>query len=199
VKHNTRFSQLLEAFFADRLLRQRHASPHTIASYRDMFRLLLGFAQHRLNQTPSALELHDLDAPFIGTFLDHREKKRGTSARSRNVRLAAIHAFFRYAALQEPNHSALIQRVLAIPSKRYKKRQIVFLSREEFDALLAAPDRNTWAGRRDRTLLLVAIQTGLRVSELTKLRCRDLVLDRRDYVQCYGKGRKERCTPLTKW
>ncbi len=189
---------LLEAFFTDRLMRQRRASPHTIASYRDTFRLLLGFVQLRLNRPPSALSLEDLDAPLVGAFLDYVEKQRGNNARSRNVRLAAIRSFFSYAALMEPGRSALIQRVLSMPTKRHDRRPIDFLTRPEIDALLAAPDLRTWAGRRDRTLLLVAIQTGLRVSELTALRCQDVVLGSGAHVRCQGKGRKERCTPLRK-
>jgi integrase/recombinase XerD len=190
------FPGLLEAFFIDRLMRQRRASPHTIAAYRDTFRLLLGFAQHHLGKAPSSLMIEDMDAPFLGSFLDHLEKDRGSSARSRNARLAAIHSFFRYAAFQEPSHAALIQRVLAMPSKRHDRGSIEFLSRSEIDALLAAPDLSNWVGRRDRTLLLVAVQTGLRVSELTSLRCQDVVLGNGAHVRCMGKGRKERCTPL---
>jgi len=189
---------LLEAFFTDRLIRQRQASPHTIASYRDTFRLLLGFAQRSLKKTPSDLALEDLDAGFVGSFLDYFEKERGNGARSRNARLAAIRSFFRFAAFSQPDHGALIQRVLAMPSKRYDRRPVEFLNREEIDALLAAPDPKTWLGRRDRTLLLVAAQTGLRVSELTGLRCQDVVLCSGAHVRCQGKGRKERCTPLRK-
>lgn len=190
--------RLLEAFFTDRLMRQRRASPHTIAGYRDTFRLLLGFAKERIKKEPSAFGLDDLDAPLIGAFLDHLEKYRGNSARSRNVRLAAIHSFFRYAALHEPGHAALIQRVLGIPSKRYDRKLVGFLSRPEIDALLAAPDRTCWAGRRDYVLLLLAVQTGLRVSELIGLRTQDVVLGSGAHVRCEGKGRKERCTPLRK-
>jgi site-specific recombinase XerD len=190
--------RLLEAFFTDRLVRQRHASPHTIAGYRDSFRLLLGFAQERLKKEPSAFELEELDAPLIGAFLDHLEKHRGNSARSRNVRLAAIHSFFRYAALHEPGHAASIQRVLAIPSKRYDRKLVGFLTRPEIDALLAAPNRKCWGGRRDHVLLLLAVQTGLRVSELIGLRTQDVVLGTGAHVRCDGKGRKERCTPLRK-
>ena len=190
--------RLLEAFFTDRLMRQRRASPHTIAGYRDTFRLLLGFAKERIKKEPSAFGLDDLDAPLIGAFLDHLEKYRGNSARSRNVRLAAIHSFFRYAALYEPGHAALIQRVQGIPSKRYERRLVGFLSRPEIDALLAAPDRTCWTGRRDYVLLLLAVQTGLRVSELIGLRTQDLVLGTGAHVRCEGKGRKERCTPLRK-
>jgi integrase/recombinase XerD len=198
MKPPANLASLLEAYFTDRLMRQRRVSPHTIASYRDTFRLLLGFAHRKLNKTPSTLSLEDLDAPFVGSFLDYLEKERGNSARSRNVRLAAIHSFFRYAALNEPSRSALIQRVLAMPAKRYDRRPIEFLTRAEIDALLAGPDAGTWAGRRDRTLLLVAVQTGLRVSELTALRCQDVVLGSGAHVRCQGKGRKERCTPLRK-
>ena len=192
------FPGLLEAFFTDRLMRQRQASPHTIASYRDTFRLLLGFASPRLKKIPSALSLDDLDAPLIGAFLDHLETARGISARSRNVRLAAIHSFFKYASFQQPAYSALIQRVLAMPSKRYDKSAIEFLSRSEIDALIASPDQRTWIGRRDRALVLLAVQSGLRVSELVGLRCQDVVLDSGAHVRCQGKGRKERCTPLRK-
>lgn len=190
------FPALLESFFLERLMRQRQASPHTIASYRDAFRLLLEFARQRLNKTPSELELEDLQLPLISEFLDHLEKKRGISARSRNVRLAAIRSFFQYAALQAPQHGALIQRVLAMPSKRHDRALVGFLSRPEVDALLAAPDRDTWAGRRDRTLLLIAVQTGLRVSELVALSIHDVSFGTGPHVRCQGKGRKERCTPL---
>jgi len=198
MKTFTNFAGLLEKFFTDRLMRQRQASPHTIASYRDTFCLLLRFAQDRLKKSPSMLMLEHLDAPFVAAFLDHLEKERGNCARSRNARLAAIHSFFQYAALHAPDHSALIQRVLAIPNKRYDRTQIEFLTHREIEALLAAPDVSTWSGRRDRTLLLVAVQTGLRVSELVGLRCEDVVLGRGAHVRCLGKGRKERCTPLRK-
>lgn len=198
MKIPTHFPGLLESFFTDRLMRQRQVSPHTIASYRDTFRLLLEFAQHKLKKTPSTLAVVDLDAPFLGAFLDHMEKERGISARSRNVRLAAIRSFFKYAAYQAPEHEALIQRVLAMPSKRFNRVPIKFLDRREIDALLAAPDQRSWSGRRDRILLLVAVQTGLRVSELVGLRCNDVVLGAGAHVRCLGKGRKERCTPLRK-
>ena len=187
---------LLQSFFTDRLQRQRDASPHTIAGYRDSFRLLLRFAAQRLGKAPSDLSVEDLDAPFIGEFLQHLQIERGNSARTRNVRLAAIHSFFRYVALSEPAHALLCQRVLAIPSKRYERRPIEFLTREQIEALLGAPDPSTWIGRRDRTLLLVAIQTGLRVSELIGLRCRDISLGTGAHLRCTGKGRKQRCTPL---
>jgi site-specific recombinase XerD len=198
MKTDGHFPALLEAFFTERLMRQRNASSHTIASYRDTFRLLLGFAHKRLNKAPSTLTFNDLDTPFIGAFLTHLEEERGNKARSRNVRLAAIRAFFRYVALHEPSHSALSQRVLAMPSKRFKKKQIEFLARPEIDALLSAPNRQTKLGRRDWTMLLIAVQTGLRVSELTSLRCEDVVLGHGAHVRCTGKGRKERCTPLRK-
>lgn len=192
------FPKLLEMFFTDRLMRQRKASSNTIASCRDTFRLLLAFAQQRLKKKPSDLGINDLDAPFIGAFLDHLEKERGNSARSRNVRLSAIHSFFKYVALQEPSLCAAAQRILSIPSKRYKRGVIEYLTRPEIESLLAAPERSSWAGRRDWTLLLFAVQTGLRVSELTQLRCQDIVLDAGAHVRCTGKGRKERCTPLRK-
>jgi len=192
------FPALLESFFLDRLLRQRQVSSHTVASYRDTFRLLLQFAQQRLRKVPSALSLPDLDTAFIGAFLDHLEQDRNNSARSRNVRLAAIHSFFRYVALHAPEYSAVAQRVLAMPSKRYVRRPIDFLTPIEVDALLAAPDLNTWMGRRDRALLLLAVRTGLRAAELLGLRGQDIVLASGAHVRCMGKGRKERCTPLRK-
>lgn len=198
MKTHPNFSVLLQAFFTDRLMRQRQASPNTIASYRDSFCLLFKFAQQRLNKIPSTLSIEDLDAHFIGAFLDHLEKDRGNSARSRNVRLAAIHSFFKYVALYDPSHSAVIQRVLAIPTKRYDRKPIDFLTKPEIEALLEAPDQSMWGGRRDRTLLILAVQTGLRVSELIGLTCQDIVLDTGAHVRCKGKGRKERCTPLRK-
>jgi len=194
----TRFPALLTAFFTDRLMRQRQASPHTIASYRDTFRLLLQFAQRRLRKPPSSLAIEDLDTPLIGAFLDDLEEERHNSPRSRNVRLAAIHSFFRYLMWQEPQHAALAQRVLAMPSKRYTRRPVAYLNPPEVDALLAAPDPSTWAGRRDRTLLLIAVQCGLRASELMGLRCGDIVFGTGAHVRCEGKGRKQRCTPLRK-
>jgi integrase/recombinase XerD len=192
------FAGLVEGFFMERLMAQRRASPQTISSYRDAFRLLFTFAQERLGKTPSELRLQDLDASFVSEFLEHLERDRHNTVRSRNARLAAIHSFFRYAALQHPEHSALIQRVVAMPSKRYEHPEIAFLTRPEMEALLAAPDQSTWSGRRDHALLLVAMQTGLRVSELISLRCEDVALDAGPHVHCRGKGRKERCTPLRK-
>lgn len=190
------FPFLLQSFFTDRLFRQRRASPHTIASYRDSFRLLLRFANQRLGKAPSTLTLDDLTVPFIGDFLDSLETGRKNSARTRNIRLAAIHSFFRYVALEEPTQALLCQRILAIPAKRHQRRPIEFLHREEIDALLDATDTSTWIGRRDRTMLLLAVQTGLRVSELVGLRCDDIFLGTGAHVHCLGKGRKERCTPL---
>jgi integrase/recombinase XerD len=193
---DTNLSGLVQAFFTDRLVRQRRASPHTVAGYRDTFRLLLRFAKQRLGKAPSKLSLSDLGASFVGDFLDHLEKARGNGARSRNTRLAAIHSFFDYLSFQEPAYSDQCRRILAIPSKRYERRLIEFLTAEEIDALLAAPDQATWIGRRDRALLMMAIQTGLRVSELIGLRRDDVVLGTGAHVRCEGKGRKERCTPL---
>lgn len=192
------FPPLLEAFFTDRLIRQRQASPHTLASYRDTFCLLLAYAQHQLRKEPSEVTLADLDTAFLGAFLNHLEHERDNSARSRNVRLAAIHSFFRYVALHAPEHSALAQRVLAIPNKRYLRRPVAFLSSLEVTALLAAPDLDSWVGRRDRALLLLTVQTGLRAAEVIGLRCEDIVLGPAAYVQCQGKGRKLRNTPLRK-
>lgn len=190
------FPALLQAFFTDRLLRQRRVSPHTITAYRATFRLLLRFATARIGRPPSNLVIANLDAALVGDFLDHLERDRGNSARSRNARLAAIHAFFRYVAITEPAHALHCQRVLAIPSKRFDRGLVEFLSDDEIDALLAAPDATTWIGRRDRTLLLVAVQTGLRVSELTGLRRQDVMLGAGAHLRCDGKGRKLRCTPL---
>jgi site-specific recombinase XerD len=188
----------LQGFFTGRLIGQRRVSPHTVASYRDTFRLLLRFAQRRLKTEPSKLGLAEIDAPLLIAFLDYLEKVRGNGARSRNARLAAIHSFFRYVALQEPEHAAQAQRVLAIPCKRYARRPIDYLTSAEVEALLQAPDRETWGGRRDAALLLVAVETGLRLSELIGLRCDDVVLSHGAHVRCEGKGRKERCTPLRK-
>ncbi|MGA2786253.1 MAG: site-specific integrase [Verrucomicrobiota bacterium] len=192
------FSELLQAYFTEYLMRERNASPHTIANYRDTFRMVIAFAQERWNKPPTKLAIADLDAPFVAGFLDHLEKDRGVSPRSRNVRLAAIHSFFNYVALQEPAAGAVAQRILAIKSKRCTKKPMEFLTRPEIDALLAAPDQTTWSGRRDRTLLLVAVQTGLRVSELIGLCCQDVILGSGAHVRCTGKGRKTRCIPLRK-
>jgi site-specific recombinase XerD len=192
----TTFAALLQAFFAERLVRERRVSHHTVAAYRDCFRLLFGFAKQRLSKVPSLLLLEDLDAPFVVDFLQYLETERDNGARSRNARLAALHSFFSYVALREPAYAHQCQRVLAIPSKRHEKRPIDFLLADEIEALLGIIDRSTWIGRRDRTLLSLAIQTGLRVSELVTLRCRDIVLGPSPYVRCEGKGRKQRCTPL---
>jgi len=193
---NTTFPALLERFFTARLLQQKHVSPHTIASYRDTFCLLLRYTSTRLRKAPSQLALLDLDAALLVAFLDDLQQTRGTSDRSRNVRLAAIHSFFHFAALETPQHSGLIEQVLAIPSKRYERTPIAYLTSAESAALLDAPDLSTWLGRRDHTLLLVTLQTGLRVSELISLRWQDVVLETGAHVSCTGKGRKKRCTPL---
>jgi site-specific recombinase XerD len=190
------FPALLQTFFTDRLLRQRQSSPHTIKAYRATFRLLLRFAGERLRRSPSDLVIADIDATFVGDFLDHLERARGNAARSRNARLAALHAFFRYVSTTEPAHALHCQRVLAIPSKRFDRGLVEFLNDDEIEALLDAPDSSTWIGRRDRALLLVAVQTGLRVSELTGLRRQDVVLGAGAHLRCDGKGRKLRCTPL---
>jgi integrase/recombinase XerD len=193
---HTDFPELIQAFFTERLLRQRKASPETVAGYRDAFRLLLRFAAKRLKKEPSQLALEELHAPFIGEFLDYLEGERSNSVRTRNARLAAIHSFFRYVSFEEPGCADLCRRILAIPSKRYERRPIAYLTREEIDALVAAPDSTTWLGRRDHALLMVAIQTGLRVSELIGLQRQDVRLGRGAHVHCRGKGRKQRCTPL---
>ena len=188
---------LIERYFTVRLMQQRNASGHTIASYRDTFRLLLRFAQAKLHKSPSALALADLDAPFISAFLLDLETTRGTGIATRNLRRTAICSFFRFLSFEEPAYGALIQRVLAIPSKRHDKRQVPFLTRPEIEAILAAPDRTTWLGRRDHTLLLLAIQTGLRLSEVIHLDRHSVHLGTGAHVRCMGKGRKKRCTPLT--
>lgn len=198
MKTPAELAPMLETFFSKRLIGQRQASPHTIAAYRDTFSLLLKFAEQRLRRPPSALTLADLPAPFLATFLDHLETTRHCCARSRNLRLSALRSFFRFAALETPQHGGLIQRVLAIPSKRYQRPVIDFLTREEIEAVLAAPDRTTWIGRRDHAFLLTAMQTGLRLSELTGLTRQDVLLGTGAHVRCVGKGRKERCTPLSK-
>jgi site-specific recombinase XerD len=191
-------SALLEAFFHKRLISQRRVSPHTIASYRDTFRLLLVFAQQRLNRPPSELALKDLSPSLVSDFLDQLEAKRDNTARTRNLRLAAIRSFFRFVALEAPEQSGMIQRVLAIPSKRCQRPLIGFLTRAEVEALLGAVDCKTWLGRRDYALLLVAMQTGLRLSELTGLCHEDVTLGPGAHIQCVGKGRKQRGTPISK-
>jgi site-specific recombinase XerD len=187
----------LQAFFTERLDRQRRASPHTIAAYRDTFRLLLAFASQTTGRSPTSLCIEDLDAAFVAAFLDHLETSRHNSIPTRNGRLAAIHSFFRFAALRHPENSGLIQRVLALPQKRNDRHDVAFLDLPEINALLAAPDRTTRLGRRDHALLTMAVQTGLRVSELTALTRQDLEFGTGPHVRCQGKGRKERVTPLT--
>lgn len=190
------FPALLQRFFTDRLLQQRQASPHTIAGYRDTFRLLLRFATERVGRAPSALTLDEFTPAMISAFLDHLERVRGNSNRTRNARLAAIHSFAQYVALNEPAHALLCQRLLAIPTRRYERKVVQFLTAAEMEALLMIPDVSTWIGCRDRTLLLVAFQTGLRVSELIRLTHEDIVLEAGAYLRCVGKGRKHRTTPL---
>jgi site-specific recombinase XerD len=194
----TALAPTLQAYFTDRLLCQRRVSPSTVASYRDAFRLLLSCMQQKTGTPPARLELTQLDAPTIGAFLEHLEHDRGNSARTRNIRLAAVHSFFHYCALRHPEHAALIQRVLAIPPKRAEKRTVTFLTAEEVTALLDSPDRATWAGRRDHALLLTVVQTGLRVSEVLGLTRRDVQLGTGPHVRAIGKGREERVAPLTR-
>ncbi len=187
----------LQAFFTDRLLTQRNASPRTVAAYRDTMRLLLSFAQRQTGKQASQLDFADLDAPLIGAFLNHLEQERGNSPRTRNARLAAIHSLFRYAALRHPEHAASIARVIEIPAKRHQRALISYLNQREIEALLRAPDRTTWLGRRDHALLLVAIQTGLRVSELVDLTIAAVSLGTGANVRVTAKARKERCAVLT--
>lgn len=193
----TALAPTLQAFFTERLLSQRGASPNTVAAYRDTFRLLLAFATERLGRPPSALDIADLDAPLIGAFLEHLERDRHNGIRTRNNRLAAVHSLFSYAALRHPEHAASIQRVLAIPTRRFERNLVTYLTDDEVDALVAACDRTTWTGRRDHALLVLAVQTGLRISELAALRVADVSLGTGAHVHTVGKGRKERRTPLT--
>jgi integrase/recombinase XerD len=193
----TALAPVLQAFFTQRLIAQRQVSSHTVAAYRATFWLLLAFAQQRTGTAPSDRRPGDLDAGLIEAFLEHLRHDRHNGARTRNARLAAIHSLFRYAALRHPEHAALIQRALAIPPARFEKATVSFLTHQEAEALLAAPDRSRWTGRRDPTLLALAAQTGLRVSELTALTRADVHLGPGPHVRCAGKGRKERCTPIT--
>lgn len=193
----TVFAPTIEAFFVDRLLTQRQVSSRTVAAYRDSLRLLLTFAQDRVGKPASDLDVADVDAPLVGEFLTHLERDRHNSVRTRNTRLAAIRSLFAYAALRHPEHAGSIQQVLAIPTKRYDRTEVSYLLPVEVDALLAAPQRATWTGRRDHALLVLTIQTGLRVSELTQLTNADLNLGPTAHVKCHGKGRKDRVTPLT--
>jgi site-specific recombinase XerD len=191
------FASLLERFFTGRLMAQRQASPHTIGAYRDTFRLFLRFAGETLHRRPADLAFADLKVDLVEAFLDHLEQHRSNSARSRNLRLSALRSFFHYAAYYVPEHAGGIQQILSIPAKRQERHLVGFLTRAEVDALLAAPDRRTWIGRRDHAWLLVAFQTGLRLAEMTALRRIDVSLGSGRHIRCIGKGRKERCTPLT--
>ncbi|MDQ6615794.1 MAG: site-specific integrase [Actinomycetota bacterium] len=194
----TSLAPTLQAFFTDRLIRQRGASPNTVAAYRDTFRLLLGHIADTTAKTPARLDMTDLDSDTIAAFLQYLETERHNSVRTRNARLSAIHAFFEYASLRHPEHADLIQRVLALPDKRYHSALVSYLTRPELDVVLSAPDRTTWTGQRDHAIILLAAQSGLRVSELTGLRIEDVVFGPGAHVRCTGKGRRERCTPLTK-
>ena len=194
----TSLAPLLQSFFTSRLMRQKQASPHTVCSYRDTFRLLLRFLGKKLRKSPSCLLLDDVEAPSIVAFLDELEALRGVSPRSRNLRLTAIRSFFRYVAFESPTHAGQIQRVLAIPAKRYQRTLIAFLIRPEVEALLQAPDLTTWSGRRDHALILLALQTGLRLSEIIAVKREDLSFGTGAHVRVLGKGRKERCTPLAR-
>jgi len=194
----TALAPSLQAFFTTRLGAERDVSPHTIDSYRHTFRLLLTFTKEQTGKAPSELDLGDLDAALVSGFLDHLEHDRGCGVGTRNTRLAAIHSFFRFASYRHPEHAETIQQALAIPQKRSESHPRSFLTATEMEALLAAPDRSTWPGRRDHVLLALALQTGLRLSELTGLRCQDVELGTGAHVKCLGKGRKRRDTPLNK-
>lgn len=191
-------SAYLQRFFTERLGAQMKASPNTIASYRDTFRLLLRYAADQRKKEPTALQIADIDADLVAGFLTDLEKTRGNAARSRNTRLAAIRSFFKYVAVNEPQLLHHCQRVLAMPAKRHVKRAIDYLTREEIEAVIAAPDLSTWHGRRDRAILVLTLQTGLRVTELITLTCSDIGLGAGAHVRCMGKGRKERATPIRK-
>jgi site-specific recombinase XerD len=193
----TALAPALQAFFTNRLITQRNCSPQTIAAYRDTFTLLLRFVHDQTGKQPFELDLDDLDAPLIGAFLTHLERDRGNSARTRNARLGAIHSFYRFAALEHPEHAHTIARVMAIPTKRQQRSTVCYLALTEITTLLAAPDRNTWLGRRDRALLALMVQTGVRVSELIGLRIRDVHLGTGRHIRVLGKGHKKRATPLT--
>lgn len=193
----TLIASTLQMFFTDRLAQQRQASPATIAAYRDALKLLLEYVHQQTGKPPAQLDWEDLNAAVISEFLTYLEDQRHNSIRTRNVRLTATRSLFSYAALRHPEHALLIQRVLAIPPKRFDKRNVTFLNPTEVDALIAAPDQSTWEGRRDKALLLLAVQTGLRVSELTGLNCSDITLGAGANLRCEGKGRKQRIVPLT--
>ncbi len=197
MKENTNFSTLLTKFFTARLIQQKNVSAHTISSYRDTFKLMLQFAKKSIGKDPSKLSFEDLDASFVMSFLNDLEKVRGITARSRNLRLTAIRSFFRYLSFELPEHGKQIQSVLAIPAKKHKTILVNYLTRTEVKALLEAPDRNCWSGRRDHAWMLLAVQSGLRVSELTSLVRQDITFDTGAHVHVLGKGRKERCTPIT--
>ena len=188
----------MQDFFLRRLIAQRGVSARTVEAYRDAFELLLGFVEQHTGKPPSALQLTDLDAPLVLDFLDYLEADRGNTARTRNARLATIHSFMRYAAVRDPASLPITGRVLAIPAKRFDRPVLGYLSREQVAAILAAPDRRTWSGRRDAVLLATAYNTGARVSELTALRVGDVLLDRQSAVHLHGKGRKQRAIPLWK-
>lgn len=196
--HKPSFPAVLQDYFCLRLINQMNASPGTIGAYRDTFRLLLRYAEGRLKKSAVAITLEDLDAPLILDFLNHLEKNRGNSIRTRNARLAAIRAFMRYAAVREPAFLAVAQRVTAIPLKRFQRPLVGFLSREEMNAVLGAPDCTTWSGRRDRAMFTTFYNSGARVSEVSTLLIRDVTLGRSPHVRLHGKGRKERTVPLWK-
>ena len=193
----TALAPVLQAYFTQRLITQRSSSSETIAAYRDAFRLLLRFAEEQTGKQPFELDIDDLDAPLIGSFLKHLEDDRGNSPRTRNARLGAIHSFYRFAALEHPEHAHTIARVMAIPTKRYERNTVTYLDRDEIAALLAAPEKRTWLGRRDHALLTLMVQTGVRVSELTSLRVGDVHLGTGSHIRVLGKGRKRRATTLT--
>ena len=188
--------KLLETFSSERLVEQRRASPATVATYRDALKLLLVFAAKRAGRPPSRMTLGDLDRPVVLEFLQHLEKTRGNSIRTRNARLTAIRSFFQHVAYQDPTALGIVQRILSIPGKRTVHRMLSHLGPVELRALLAAPDRRTWLGRRDFALLLFLSETGARVTEAIGVDAADLRLERLSQVLLRGKGSKERVVPL---
>lgn len=192
------FAALVQGFFCQHLIQQRNASAQTIASYRDTFRILLGYLQKVRKKQPSAVRLADLDAPVVSAFLDYLEKKRDNGIRTRNTRFAAIRSFLKYAAALDPASLPIIQRVLAMPMKRFSRRLLGYLSRDEVTAILDAPNASTWSGKRDRVLFALLYNTGARVSEALALRRSDVSLGSSRNVQITGKGRKQRMIPLWK-
>jgi integrase/recombinase XerD len=194
--HNPSIAPLIQSFFTQHLQLHKRVSPQTVACYRDTFRLLFQFIKEQTGREPATFRITDLAAEVILSFLDHLEEQRHNSARSRNIRLAAIRTFFRWVALREPEQIDLATRVLAVPIKRAEKRIVQGLTREEMEALLNAPDPSTRQGRRDHALLSTLYNSGARISEVTGLRRHQVIFGASAFLQLHGKGRKERTVPL---